>query len=358
MGAHAGGRRPRTAANFLGGATSGCVSTLLLQPLDVVKTRMQMSAAFNRSVHLRPALAIASNTGVAETVRAIVRQDSVFGLWRGVVPTLVRNMLGVGLYFVTLQDLRARLAAPDGTLSDGATLAVGAAARSFACCLLCPLSVVKTRMETVEYSRMYSGAADAMRTIARREGYRGLFSGLAPAILRDAPYSALYMLIYLRTQAAFGRAFGIPGRRPIPSGASDGVRVAGDDERPPAKSLVMGVNFASGAVGGGIATILTQPQDVVKTRMQLSQQSLAPEDASSGAGKRYGSVIKAATRIFNEEGIYGFFRGSSPRFLKRMLGSAISWMIFEEIVGVYERILGSKQGAQSIQAVAADSEKQ
>ena len=343
-------RSPKTLTTFLSGATSGCVSTLCLQPLDVVKTRMQMSAAYNRSVHLHSALTIQPNASALDTLRGIVRQDSVLGLWRGVTPSVLRNTMGVGVYFMSLNTLTARLSSPDGSLSDAATVASGAGARSIAVILLCPLSVIKTRMETVEYSKIYTGIFNAFTTIARQEGHRALFSGLLPAIIRDAPFSAMYMLIYLRTKEALGNALGIKDNRSsivrnaaqsnqsATSGASSpspsaSTTAASSHPDPSDRVTIRVVNFTSGAFGGGLATLLTQPQDVVKTRMQLSQKSL------DGTPTRYSSVFEATRRVFNEEGFYGFFRGSSPRFLKRILGSAITWMIFEECNNFYAALL-------------------
>lgn len=295
---------------------------------------MQMSAAFNRSVHLRQALLIQSNTGMLQTMRLIVQQDSLGGLWRGLAPTFIRNALGVGVYFTTLNKISARLRERNsGKMNGTAALVAGAVSRSLAVCMLCPLSVVKTRMETVEYSTKYSGIGNALRTIMRSEGPRGLFSGLVPAIVRDAPYSALYMLLYLRVKARLGHAAGVKNNvSSIEKVVTSEPAAPVDPDTPRDKLVLAGVNFVSGAFGGGFATLLTQPQDVIKTRMQLTQRTL-------GNTSRYGTIREAARRIFAEEGFYGFFRGASARILKRMLGSAVTWMIFEETVLRYEHLL-------------------
>ncbi len=75
--------------------------------------------------------------------------------------------------------------------------------------------------------------------------------------------------------------------------------------------------------------------------MQLTQRRL-------GHASRYGTVREAARRIFAEEGVYGFFRGSSARILKRMLGSAVTWMIFEETVVRYDRMLRERWDTKSM----------
>ncbi len=84
------------------------------------------------------------------------------------------------------------------------------------------------------------GAADSAS--ASQERLRGLFSGLGPTLLRDAPYSGLYLLMFSNLRDAMG---------------SDGQAAS------PATS------FAAGALAGGLATFMTHPPDVMRTRLQL-----------------------------------------------------------------------------------------
>ena len=65
----------------------------------------------------------------------------------------------------------------------------------------CPITIVKTRME---YSGVgahaYSGTLQALRSIWRTEGMAGLYAGLGPTALSQAPFSALYYMFYTRLQ--------------------------------------------------------------------------------------------------------------------------------------------------------------
>ena len=63
-------------------------------------------------------------------------------------------------------------------------------ARALASTLLCPVTVVKTRMEYGGAGAVrYKDTWDALATIARAEGPRGLFRGLVPTVMTTAPFS-------------------------------------------------------------------------------------------------------------------------------------------------------------------------
>lgn len=58
------------------GALSGLTTTLLLQPFEVIKTRVQEN-------NQHSSLQIARKPGVADAFKAITRTSGAVGLWRG-----------------------------------------------------------------------------------------------------------------------------------------------------------------------------------------------------------------------------------------------------------------------------------
>lgn len=66
------------------GALSGFASSVCLQPLDLLKTRLQQGQGkgYEDSGVKRRKL--------ASVVKEVIREDGVRGLWRGTVPTIVR----------------------------------------------------------------------------------------------------------------------------------------------------------------------------------------------------------------------------------------------------------------------------
>merc|ERR1711953_900173 len=71
-------------------------------------------------------------------------------------------------------------------------------------------------------------------------------------------------------------------------------------------------HFSCGISAGLLASLVTHPADVVKTRMQLEPLI-------------YPSVTKACKQILVLSGPRGFLIGLAPRMLRRTLMSALAW---------------------------------
>ena len=201
-------------ASFIAGSSAGLVSSLALQPFEVVKTRMQAHR-----------LNMGPTKGMFATAGCVVRDEGVRGLWAGVTASCVRTAAGAGLYFLLLErvsrELNQRFPKAEGDTAGAAadaargarTFAVGAASRALAATLLCPITVVKTRMEYASMSGVtYSGVGNALWQVANKEGARGLFSGLGSTLARDAPFSGLNLLMYTKARGAMADLAAAQGR--------------------------------------------------------------------------------------------------------------------------------------------------
>ncbi|XP_054713406.1 mitochondrial glycine transporter B-like [Uloborus diversus] len=257
--------------SFLAGSVSGTCSTLLFQPLDLIKTRLQ-----NGSKNSTP------RNGMITLFMHVVRNEKVAGLWRGTVPSMLRCVPGVGMYFSFLHWLKTNFGSEDPSAFE--CLCFGALARSFAGATLLPVTVIKTRYESGLYA--YNSLSEALCKIYKTEGRRGLFSGLAPTIIRDAPFSGIYLMFY--TQA----------KKNVPSAVRDHVSAAP-------------INFTCGLFAGILASGITQPADVIKTKMQLYP-------------RMYSTVPEAIRIVFTDNGVQGFFRGIVPRVVRRTLMTAMA----------------------------------
>ncbi|KAI2528948.1 solute carrier family 25 member 38 [Homo sapiens] len=173
---------------FLCGSISGTCSTLLFQPLDLLKTRLQT---------LQPSDHGSRRVGMLAVLLKVVRTESLLGLWKGMSPSIVRCVPGVGIYFGTLYSLKQYfLRGHPPTALESVMLGVGS--RSVAGVCMSPITVIKTRYESGKYG--YESIYAALRSIYHSEGHRGLFSGLTATLLRDAPFSGIYLMFYNQTK--------------------------------------------------------------------------------------------------------------------------------------------------------------
>ncbi|KAL4896696.1 solute carrier family 25 member 38 [Aspergillus ambiguus] len=292
----------KTTFHFAAGLCSGLTSSILLQPADLLKTRVQQS----------------QTAALLPTIKNILSSPHpVRSLWRGTLPSALRTGFGSALYFTMLNALRqplaqsAALSSPGSStkstksssalpkLSNWANLGTGAAARVAAGFVMMPVTVIKVRYESDYYA--YRSLYGAGRDIVRTEGFRGLFSGFGATAARDAPYAGLYVLFYEQLKRYLA-----------------GLKQAGGADQPLATSS-SSINFISGGLAAGLATTITNPFDAVKTRLQLMPA-------------KYGNMMRAVKLMIQEDGIRSLFGGLGLRITRKALSSALAWTVYEELI--------------------------
>ncbi|KAH9838520.1 mitochondrial carrier domain-containing protein [Rhodofomes roseus] len=287
--------------HLLSGALSGLASTITLQPLDLLKTRLQQGdGRVSGSRHAGTVVSLA---------RDIVRRDGVLGLWRGTTATLLRNVPGVAFYFAGMNQVRTMLAGTtyfaaesertrSGSvlpkLNKQGNLLAGAFTRVTVGALLNPFTVLKARYESNFYQ--YSSISSAVRSLVRA-GPSELFRGVVATSLRDAPYAGIFVLCYEQLKHEIS-SLALPS-----SSAQSG--------------LVHGI---SAATSGALATLATHPLDVVKTKMQVRTEA------------KYQGLLRSILTIQRERGLLGFFDGALLRLSRKPLNSAIAWATYEAVL--------------------------
>ncbi|XP_061087339.1 mitochondrial glycine transporter B isoform X5 [Conger conger] len=278
-----GGKAHPALKAFMCGSLSGTCSTLLFQPLDLVKTRLQ---TLQNNMH--PG---SPKVGMVTVFLSVVRTEKLLGLWKGVSPSFMRCIPGVGIYFSTFYSLKQRFFQERSPSALEAVM-LGAGARTVAGVCMLPVTVVKTRFESGRYN--YVTVLGALRSVYVTEGPRALFSGLTATLLRDAPFSGIYVMFYSQAKRSLPQTMSSSACAPL-------------------------LNFSCGVMAGVLASLVTQPADVVKTHVQVSPHL-------------YKSTGDAVRSIYLEQGLKGFFRGAVPRSLRRTLMAAMAWTVYEQLM--------------------------
>ena len=299
--------------HFIAGLATGILSAALLQPADLLKTRVQQSPS----------------ASLTRTLRGIITSPNTLKqLWRGAVPSVVRTGFGSALYFSTLNALRQHVARSNllrssaivdmatyksgrtssslPKLSNVANLTTGAIARASAGLITMPLTVIKVRYESNLYS--YKSIWNAVTVIWKYEGVRGFFTGFGATAVRDAPYAGLYVLIYEQSKRRLSLL-----QMTLP------VSQTSDVQRAMSSSKSVSVNFLSGVLAAGLATAITNPFDAVKTRLQLLP------------GK-YSNMLQAGRLMIREEGFRSLSDGLGLRMSRKAMSSALAWTLYEELI--------------------------
>ncbi|KAF7433592.1 hypothetical protein PC9H_005553 [Pleurotus ostreatus] len=293
---------------LLSGAASGFGMTFCLQPLDLLKTRIQQGdSAFGPRKVPR----------ILPTALEVVHSHGVLGLWRGTTASLLRNVPGIALYMTSLTQLRTAMAnspyfartdniqaTGNGSvlpkISTQGNLLAGAVTRVGVGFVLNPFSVVKARFESDMYA--YESLTGAFRSISR-QGPSEFFRGVLASSLRDAPYAGLFVVFYEAIKRETLYMF-------------------------PSMSSTQSAVLHSVAAGsaGALATILTHPFDVVKTKIQVRKE------------ERYHGLMRTVRTIWAQRGVSGYFDGVSLRIGRKVLSSAIGWAAYETLLMFMHRV--------------------
>ncbi|KAJ8085901.1 hypothetical protein PM082_004720 [Marasmius tenuissimus] len=286
------------------GAASGFASTIVLQPFDLLKTRLQQRDSLLEH-HQRPS--------IYRTARTIIQSNGLLGLWRGTSPSLIRNVPGVALYMTGLTQLRTFMASSPyfrhtqthtnsdygsvlPKLTTQGNLLSGAVARVTVGFVMNPFSVLKARFESNIYA--YETLSGAFISILRL-GPSELLKGFTATSLRDAPYAGLFVAFYegFKRQAAIV----------VPPDSTNGYGQG--------QSTV--IHSVSAAGAGALATMATHPFDVIKTKLQVRNED------------RYRGFLRTVDTIWKHQGLAGYFEGASLRLSRKVLSSAIGWAVYE-----------------------------
>ncbi|KAL8214664.1 hypothetical protein R6Q57_004113 [Mikania cordata] len=191
-------RKPEPHIIIPSAAFAGSIISFVLCPSELVKCRMQIQGTDS----VIPAYH--KYNGPLNCAVQTVKTEGVNGLFRGGVTTLLRESIGNAVFFSTYEYLRhsLHLQLKDSSLDYTNLVDVGIGIVSgglggiaFWSAVL-PLDVAKTIIQTTTDKNLAKNPFKMLKSIYRRSGIRGCYTGLGPTVSRAFPANAAAIVTY------------------------------------------------------------------------------------------------------------------------------------------------------------------
>ncbi len=288
---------------ILAGALTGAIESFATYPTEYVKTHLQLQDKTN-----------VKYTGIVDCFVKTVKEHGPTGLYRGMTPILVGSIpkqasrwgaYEASVMFVSSRKQRALTGvSPESRgvqrLGVAETSACGFVAGSVeAVCAVIPTETIKTRLiDDAKSARpQYSDKSllTAVRLLIRDEGVRGVYAGVSNTVTKQGLNQSIRFPVQMTVMSYFC-----------------GGNAAWREKNPFWNGL-------AGFIAGIVSVVVTQPFDVVKTKMQGGE-----------AGKYKGS-LDCWMRIAREQGLSHFYSGSVARMMRVGGNVALTFTIFPVI---------------------------
>jgi solute carrier family 25 oxoglutarate transporter 11 len=280
---------------FVTGSLSGMFATVCIQPIDMVKVRIQLLAG---TADAAGPLTVAGN---------MLKNEGLPAMYKGLSAALTRQVLytgaRLGLFDQFTEMLKNRKAPGEPkklVFWENAVAGIGAG--GLAAIVGNPADLALIRMQAdntlpAAERRNYASVVHAFAAIVRDEGVGGLFAGVAPTVTRAMALN-------------FGMlAFNASSKDLLESQGVTGV------------PLVLG---ASG-IAGFFASFFCLPFDFVKTQMQKQR----PDPVTGEL--QYKSALDCVGKIMAEGGPLRFYAGF-PTFYVRIAPHAMITLMAQDVL--------------------------
>lgn len=278
-------------ARFALGGSAGMGATLLVQPIDLVKTRQQLAG---RGGGVAPSL--------VSTVRAIIKNDGFFSMYNGLGAGLLRQATYTTTRLGVFNALMDNYTKDGATPGFGAKLGMGITAGAIGSFVGNPAEISLIRM-----------TGDGALPKAERRGYTSVFNALTRIISEEGV-------------ATLWRGYSSTAARAMVVNATQLSTYAEAKQRVKARYNIDGValHFGASMMSGLATTVTSMPVDIVKTRIQ----NMKPGEATSGPVAVFANIIK-------QEGVFALWKGFVPYYSRLGTHTVVTFMILEQLTSLY-----------------------
>ncbi|CAJ0557843.1 unnamed protein product, partial [Mesorhabditis spiculigera] len=184
--AHVEARKDLPLAEIMFASFIGSIPQLIPSiPVEAVKTRLQFQTEGYASASAR-------FHGPWDCARKMWKAEGIRAIYRGGNVMAVRDCFG-NLFYLPVYETLHRFLKNRGSNTTAAQLIAGGCAGSISWLSICPLEVIKSRIQIADTPRSTLAVG---REILAAEGWRSFYKGGLSMVLRGFPVNAIIFLVY------------------------------------------------------------------------------------------------------------------------------------------------------------------
>lgn len=289
---------------FMAGAIAGVSEILVMYPLDVVKTRVQLQTG-------KAAAGADTYNGMFDCFSKIIRNEGFSRLYRGITAPILMEAPKRATKFAANDKWGKfyRELFGQTQMTQSLSVLTGASAGATESFVVVPFELVKIRLQDKASAGRYNGMIDVVVKTVRNEGILAMYNGLESTLWRHILWNAGY----------FGCIFQV--RQLIPKAETKQGQMTND--------------IIAGSVGGTVGTILNTPMDVVKSRIQNTVKV-------AGQTPKYNWAWPGVATIAKEEGFGALYKGFVPKVLRLGPGGGILLVVYTGVMDFFRNMREAK----------------
>jgi solute carrier family 25 oxoglutarate transporter 11 len=272
----------RAALPFVNGGIAGMVATTVIQPVDMIKVRIQLAG---EGVHGGP-----KPTPLSVT-RNIIASGKALDLYTGLSAGLLRQAVyttaRLGFFDTFMASLTRRAQSKGQSIGFAERATAGLSAGGLAAMIGNPADLALIRMQSdglkpLDQRKNYKSVIDALSSIARSEGIGALWAGAAPTVVRAMALNFGQLAFFSEAKVQLKKHTNWSTREQT---------------------------LSASAIAGFFASFFSLPFDFVKTRLQ--KQHPGPD------GKLpYNGMMDCFAKVAKQEGLLRFYRGFGTYYVR------------------------------------------
>ncbi|XP_060823684.1 mitochondrial 2-oxoglutarate/malate carrier protein-like [Bombus pascuorum] len=279
-----------TSINFLFGGTAGMAATCVVQPLDLIKNRMQLSG---------------TKTSTINVISSILKNEGAVALYAGLSAGLLRQASYTTTRLGTYEWL-SQLISKDSQPNFIMKVLIGCTAGCVAAFVGTPAEIALIRMTAdgrlpIAERRNYKNAFNALVRIVKEEGFLALWRGTVPTMGRAMVVNAAQLASYSQSKEML-----------LNTGYFENN---------------ITLHFVSSMISGLVTTTASMPVDIAKTRIQ-NMKIVDGKPEFKGA-------VDVIIQVCRNEGIFSLWKGFFPYYARLGPHTVLTFVFVEQMRDFY-----------------------